>query len=123
LQKAIKVFPQFADAYVLQATAYVQLNNTAEAKSALDQAIKIDPKLADAWFTLGTLQNREKDYAAAEKSLTRGLQMDDSSAQGHYELGRTYWAMGRWQDAEPPTLSMLQLCSLQWLPCMYFSAT
>ena len=47
------------------------------------------------------LQNREKDYSGAEKSLNDGLKLDDKSAQGHYELARTYWATGRWQDAEP----------------------
>ncbi len=101
LNKAIKIYPQFADAYVLQATVYIQQNNAAEAKSALDRALEIDPRLPEAWFTLGMLQNNQKDYDGAEKALIEGLKLDDGSPQGHYELAKTYWALGRWQDAEP----------------------
>lgn len=97
LNKAIKSYPRFPDAYVLRATVNIQQNNAAEARSALDRAIEIDPKLPEAWFTLGILQNNQKDYADAEKSLTEGLKLDGESPQGHYEL----WAIGRWQEAEP----------------------
>lgn len=99
LHKAIKIYPQFAYAYVLLASTYMQQSNAPEAKSALDKAIAIDPKLPDARFTLGMILNREKDYSGAEKSLTEGLQLDGTSAQGHYELGRTYLALGRLEDA------------------------
>src|SRR6266446_5500171 len=109
LNKAIKSYPKFPDAYVLQASVYIQQNNAAEAKSALDRAIEIDPKLPEAWFTLGMVQNKEKDYAGAEKTLTEGLKLDDGSPQGHYELAKTYWAMGRWQDAEPHALKTAAL--------------
>jgi len=109
LNKAIKFYPKFPDAYVLQATVYIQQNNAAEAKSALDRAIEIDPKLPEAWFTLGMLQNSRKDYAGAEKSLIEGLKLDDGSPQGHYELAKTYWASGRWQDAEPHALKTAAL--------------
>ena len=57
--------------------------------------------MPEAWFTLGMLQNREKDYAGAEKNLLHGLQLEEGSPEGHYELAKTYWAMGRWEDAEP----------------------
>lgn len=109
LNKAVKSYDRFADAYVLLGSAYIQQNKGAEAKSALDRAIEIDPRLADARFTLGTLQNREKDYASAEKSLNEGLQLDDKSAEGHYELAKTYWALGRLQDAEPHALKAIAL--------------
>ena len=39
-------------------------------------------------------------YAEAETVLLRGLELDPGSADGHYELAKTYWALGRWQDAE-----------------------
>jgi len=109
LKKAIKIDPQFPDAYVLLATAYIQQNNPADAKSALDQAIEMDPKLAEARLTLGTLQNSQKDYAGAEKSLTEGLKLDPESPEGNYQLAKTYWAEGRWQDAEPHVQKALSL--------------
>jgi Flp pilus assembly protein TadD len=100
LNKAIKAYPKFADAYILLASAYVQQNKVAAAKSALDRAIEVDPKVPEAWFTLGMLQSRQKDYTNAEKSFTQGLTIDPDSAQGHYELGKIYLAEGKVEDAE-----------------------
>src|SRR5579864_933266 len=101
LHKAIKAWPQFPDAYILLATAYMQQGKQGEAKSALDRAIELDPQLPEARFTLGALENSRKDYASAEKSLMEGWRLDQESPQGHYELAKTYWATGRWQEAEP----------------------
>jgi hypothetical protein len=109
LQKAIKAYPDFADAYVMLATAYVQQNKPADARSALNRAISLNPKLPEAQFTLGMLENSQKDFPGAEKSLLQGLKLDDDSPQGHYELAKTYWALGRWQDAEPHALKAATL--------------
>jgi tetratricopeptide (TPR) repeat protein len=100
LNKAIQIYPQFADAYVLLATVYVQQSKTIDAKLALDQAIQLNPKLPEAHFTLGMLQNREKDYVGAEKSLTEGLKLNEASPEGHYELAKSYSATGKWQEAQ-----------------------
>jgi predicted Zn-dependent protease len=100
LNKAIRDYPKFADAYVLLASADMQMNNVAEAKTAVAKAIDIDPKLADARFTLGKIQNREKDYAHAEQTLTEGLKLDNASAEGHYELARAYFAENKIPDAD-----------------------
>lgn len=101
LNKAVKLYPDFADAYVLLATLQMQQNDAAAAKKSLERALAANPNVPEAWFTRGMIQNREKDYAGAEKSLVQGLQLDDGSAQGHYELARTYFGTGRWQEAEP----------------------
>lgn len=100
LNKSIKDYPKFPDAYILLASVYMQQNNATEAKSALDKAIEADPKVPEAWFTLGMLQSREKDYAGAEKSFGEGLKIDDNAPQGHYELGKVYLAEGKLPEAE-----------------------
>jgi tetratricopeptide (TPR) repeat protein len=99
-RKAIKLYPNFADAYVLIAMVHIENSNATEARSALEKAIEIDPRLAPAHLTLGMLLNHEKDYPEAEKSLVRGLELSPQSPSGHYELAKTYWALGRLQDAE-----------------------
>ena len=101
LLRATKIYPQFSQAYVLLGMAYMQTNDPIDARSSLQKAVELNPKLAAAHFTLGMVLNGEKDYAAAEKTLTQGLELNSESADGHYELARTYWALGRWQDAEP----------------------
>lgn len=109
IRKAIKVYPEFPDFYVMLATAYMQAANAAEARSALDHAINLNQKLPEAWFTLGMLQNQQKDYIGAEKSLLEGLKLNWESPQGHYEIARTYWTLGRLQQAEPHALEAVRL--------------
>jgi len=52
-------------------------------------------------MALGAMYNQQKRYDEAEKALTHGLQLNPDVAQGQYEISKTYWATGKWQDAEP----------------------
>src|SRR5262249_6761815 len=72
-----------------------------DAQSALQTANEINPNAPGAYMALGTMYNLQKRYPDAEKVLTRGLELNPDVAQGQYELSKTYWAVGKWQDAEP----------------------
>jgi tetratricopeptide (TPR) repeat protein len=109
LLKATKIYPQFGEAYLLLGMAYGQKNDVANAKSSVQKAVEVDPKLAQAHITLGMILNGEKDYPAAEKSLAKGLELNPQSAEGQYELAKTYWALGRWQEAEPHAVKSVAL--------------
>ena len=50
---------------------------------------------------LGAVFNQTKEYPQAETALLKGLELKPEAAGGHYELAKTYWALGRWQDAAP----------------------
>lgn len=115
LNKAVKSYAQFADAYVLLGTSYIQQNNAAEAKSALNRAIEIDPKLADARFTLGTVQNHEKDYAGAEKTLNEGLKLTTPLPRATTNWPRR---IGRSGDGRTPNLRRRKLSRFcpRWHP-------
>ncbi len=108
-QKAIEVHPSFAEAHLLLGMAYMDLGKWKQAQSALENAIKMNDKLAGAHLALGACYNQQKDFAAAEKALLRGLELNEESAEGQYELARTYWALGRWQEAEPHARKAIQL--------------
>jgi Tfp pilus assembly protein PilF len=103
-QKAIKIDDHFSQAYVLLGLAYLQDKNFKDCRSALEKGLALDPQSAAGFLTLGACQNQEKDYPGAEKALVRGLELNPESPEGQYELARTYWAMHRWQDAEPHAL-------------------
>jgi tetratricopeptide (TPR) repeat protein len=47
------------------------------------------------------MYNAQKKYDEAEKALPKGLELKSDVAGGQYELAKTYWATGKWQDAEP----------------------
>jgi Flp pilus assembly protein TadD len=100
-RKATELYPGFGQAYLMLGLAYLQDQKLSESKTALERAIEIDPKSAGAYLALGACLNQQKDYAGAEKVLSTGLEMEPESPEGNYEIAKTYWALRRWQEAEP----------------------
>jgi tetratricopeptide (TPR) repeat protein len=101
LRAAIKLYAAFPQAYTLLGTAYLQQKNWKDAESALKKATDLDAKFPDAYIELGAVLNQTKEYSRAETALLKGLELKPEAAAGHYELAKTYWALGRWQDAAP----------------------
>ncbi len=100
-QKAIELYPQYAEAYQLLGVVHVEGAKFGEAEPELQKATEIEPNMSTAYFALGVCRNLMAKYAEAETALLRGLELDPESADGHHELAKAYWALGRWQDAEP----------------------
>ena len=108
LQKAIELDRQYALAYVLLGTAYNQQKNWKSAQAALDRAIELNPSSEVACFQLGGSLNQLKDYEGAVIVLSRGLELNPESPDAvgaHFELAQAYFALGRWQEAEPHAAS------------------
>ena len=99
-QKAIELYPQYAEAYQLLGVMHLQAGKFADAEPELQKATELEPNLATAYFALGICRNFMAKYAEAETALLKGLDLNPASADGHYQLANTYWALGRWQDAE-----------------------
>ena len=100
-QKAIALYPQYAEAYQLLGVVHMEDGKLQEAEPELQKAAEIEPHMSTAQFALGVCRNEMGKYPDAEAALLRGLELDPESPEGHYELGKTYWALGRWQDAAP----------------------
>ena len=103
-QKAIELYPKYAEAYQLLAVLHMESGNLADAEPELVKATDIEPNLATAHFALGVCRNAMAKFADAEPPLKHGLDLDPDSVDGNYELAKTYFALGRWQDAEPHAL-------------------
>lgn len=100
-QKAIKLYDAYPQAYRMLGDAYVEKQQWPEAEKALKKSIELQPDLAPAYFDLGALRNQTKNYPGAEEALKKGLELTPDATVGKYELAKTYWGMGRWQDAAP----------------------
>jgi Flp pilus assembly protein TadD len=101
LRKSISVYDAAPQSHLLLGSAYLEQKNWTSAATSLEKAIALDPKLSDAYLELGAVYNQTKDFPKAESALTKGLELSPDAGGGHYELAKTYWAMGRWQDAAP----------------------
>jgi len=100
-QKAIKLYQAYPQAYRMLGDAFVEKQQWPEAETALKKSIELQPDLAPAYFDLGALRNQTKNYPGAEEALKKGLELTPDATIGKYELAKTYWALGRWQDAAP----------------------
>ena len=101
LQKAIKLYPDYPQAYRLTGEAYLQKQDWAQAETALKRSIELEPKLTASYLDLGGLRNQTKDYPGAEEALKKCLELSPDTPAAQYELAKTYFATGRWQDAAP----------------------
>jgi tetratricopeptide (TPR) repeat protein len=108
-QKAILFYPEFFEADLLLATAFMDLRDWPKAENALMSALQIKPDNPTALLALGEVYWREKRYDEAEKILLEGLKLDDKNWHGHFTLGRLYWDKGDLMKAGPDIGRTLQL--------------
>jgi Flp pilus assembly protein TadD len=101
LQKAVKMYKTFPSAYCLLGRAYLTQKNWKDAEATLKNAITLDSNSAEAYLTLGAVYNQTQNYTGAETALVQGLKLKPDAPGGHYELAKTYWSLGRWQEAAP----------------------
>jgi tetratricopeptide (TPR) repeat protein len=97
----VKLYDSYPQAYRMLGEAYLEQQDWPKAEAALKKSVELDPKLAASYVDLGAIANQQHNYPAAEESLKKGLELSPDASAGKYELAKTYWATGRWQDAEP----------------------
>lgn len=108
-QKAIDLYPNYAEAYQLMGVVNLETGKFADAEPQLAKATEIEPKLANAYFALGICRNQMAKYAEAEVALSHGLELAPDSADGHYHIAEAYWNLGRFDDSEPHARKALAL--------------
>jgi Flp pilus assembly protein TadD len=108
-KKVVELAPQYGPGYVLLGTAYMQLREWADAKSAFEKATRLEPDNASAFLGIGAALNQRQDFSGAIKPLGRSLELNANSAEAHYEIGRSLWGLQKWQDAEPHARKSLEL--------------
>ncbi len=108
-QKAILIYPEFFEAQLLLATAFMDLREWPKAEAALLRALELKSDNPTALLALGEVYWREKRYDEAEKTLLEGLKLEDKNWHGHFTLGRLYWEKGEVIKAGPAIGRTLQL--------------
>jgi len=94
LQKAVSSFPQFFEARLLLATAFIDLREWNKAETVLKAALDLKPENAPTLLSLGEVYWRQKRFKDAEETLQAGLKVNDKSWHGYFTLGRLYWDQG-----------------------------
>lgn len=81
LQKAIKIYPKFASAYVNLGLVYLAQENTAQAQKEFEKCIQLDDKFSRPLVQLGSLEMSRKDFAPAETHLEKASTLTPSNPQ------------------------------------------
>ena len=87
VSRAIKRYPDFADAYRLWGMVDLQRGRLAAARTHLRSATAIDPQSADAWAMLGIACVESRQTAAARRALERALELQPDHLLACNSLG------------------------------------
>jgi Flp pilus assembly protein TadD len=100
LQKAISLYPKYAEAYQLLGVAQLQTNQGPQAESSLVKAIEIEDRMPRAQYLLGVLYAMTNRANLAEKPLNRFAELDPQSPEAQFELAKVSFALSKFPDAE-----------------------
>lgn len=108
-EKAVKIDPNFADAYVGLADSHYLLFdysydtspvNVEMAKRNLDKALALNPNLPEAYSTLGLIQTTfDWNWKTAEESLRKAIQLSPNSPNAHHRYGTLLGRLRRFDEA------------------------
>ena len=100
-ERAVKLAPNYYEAYYEMGVAQWQLGRKEEAEKNIRRSIEISSdNYAGADLGLGAMLVDQKQFAEAEKFLRRATQLEPASWLGHYELGRTLVELNRVDEAQ-----------------------
>jgi Flp pilus assembly protein TadD len=109
LQKAIELYPKYAEAYHLLAVAQLQTNRGQQAESSLIKALEIDDRMTRAQYLLGVLYAKTGRANLAEKPLARFAELDPQNPDAYFELARVSFALNKFADAEMHARKSIEL--------------
>jgi tetratricopeptide (TPR) repeat protein len=100
-QRAIRIYPDFYEAYYKIGLANVNLQRYSEARNAFESSIELSKgRYAPSQFGLGIVLSMQKDFAGAEEAVRAGLDTYPNDAAGNFTLGWVQFRAGRLPDAE-----------------------
>lgn len=105
-QQAIRLDPDFAEAYLKLAMSYQVLGKKKEAEEEYKKAaeayqkfVRRNPKDARAHFNMGLAYNRLAKPDEAVKAFRQAVKLDPENSDHQYELGIAYGKVAQFQEA------------------------
>lgn len=96
--RLVELFPQNAEAWMLQGVSYTKLEKIEEAEESYRKVLVLDPQNYRAMHNLGSLlvniEKKEEGLALLEKAVT----IRPDYEIGHLTLAQVYFILGRFDD-------------------------
>ena len=106
IQKAVQLYPIFADGHHWLAMIYLRKGNTDKAIEYFSNEIRIRPDRAEGYTILGPLLEQEGKVGKAEQLYRRGLTFSANKAALHYQLALLFAKQRRFDEA----IDNIQIC-------------
>lgn len=105
--KALKINPNFAEAYYHRANAKYDLKDYEGSMADCRKALNLNPELKSAYFNLGLSEYHLKDYRGAILNFTKAITIDKDDSEALYWRAKAYMALNKkikacedWKEAE-----------------------
>jgi tetratricopeptide (TPR) repeat protein len=105
-QKAINLYPDFAEAHLKLAMSYDVLEQKKEAEEEYKKAaeayqkfVRVNSKDAKAYFNMGLAYNRVGKPDEAVKAFRQAVKLDEENSDYQYELGLAYSRAAQYQES------------------------
>ncbi len=99
LQKAVALYPKFVSAHNALGLAFMDVDNTVQAKSEFEIAVQFDQKYARSLLNLGQLAISNGDFPAAEASLEKANSVRPNDAEILTALAYAQYGNHEYQQA------------------------
>ena len=99
LEREVKAFPNFVDAYNLLALSLMQQSRHQEALSVLAAAVERDPRSAGTHLNLGNALTNLRRYEEAIPRFKKAMELQPGLSQAHNNLGHALKELGRFDEA------------------------
>ncbi len=98
--KALKLYPEYVDAWVRKGVTLLDIGETYDAQVALNEAVKLSPLSFKARYNRGKCYLRMKYYEEAVADLQKAVSIKPKHASAHEYLAEAYRFVGEEELAQ-----------------------
>ena len=100
-EKAVAVYPKYADAWMNLGKIRLQQNNNDQARVAMLRAIDADPKLVPPYLELGVLSAQQQNWVESSRYLDQAMKLDPVDyPQAWYTCAVANYNLQKYDEAE-----------------------
>jgi tetratricopeptide (TPR) repeat protein len=120
LEKAVKIYPEFASAWHLLGEIHLKQNDRSAAAEAFEEAKAADPAYVNPYLSLALMALEEERWQEAADLCGQTLEMNPQLTKAHYYNALAYVSLGHLDDAESSALLVLEHKQAQIYPLTYY---
>lgn len=120
LEKAVKIYPEFAAAWHVLGEVRLKLKDQPAARNAFEQALAADPHYANPYISLAMLELEEERWEEAARLCAQVLELDSQLVRAHYFNALANSSLGNLDVAEESALQVQKSSTAENYPFTHY---